>query len=104
MTLFQATDPDGLLRLIPDGAATVAVIVVVTLFLRFLKEHRQESAKERSEDRAEFRGALRDVTESHERVAQQIATRVDKTQDGVEAANRHLAVLTQRLEEHIREE
>ena len=58
MIAFQSADPDGLLRLIPDGAATVAVIVVVTLFLRFLKEHRQEAAKERSEDRAEFRGRL----------------------------------------------
>lgn len=95
---------DSVLRLLTAGGATTSVIVVVVLFLRSLKEMREEVRTERAAERGDFRESLDRITTAHEKVTSQITDRVERVSLGLGEAKSSVDKLRERLDEHLRQQ
>jgi hypothetical protein len=93
---------DSILRLLTAGGATTSVIVVVVLFLRSLKEMREEVRAERAAERGDFRESLDRITSAHEKVTSQITERVERVSIGVGETKSSVDKLRERFDEHLR--
>ena len=87
------TETVELLKLVANGGAVVAVIVVTVMFLRFIKAERLESRAERESERKAFSDSLERVVSANQSALHDLSEGIDDVRDTTNQINTKIDTL-----------